>query len=592
LDIATASTLGCCVCTAAAETRIHRRQTEESARSRARSGSTSQPRESVTQEIEHAKIRSDRTRGQAQVVIIGGGPVGLAAALELAFHNVKSILIEPRRVVSEERPRAKTTNVRTMEHFRRWGIANEVRALAGLPVSWSQDVVFCRSALGEEIVRFSDVFGLSSTPVPGSAESGQQIAQYLVEQGLRAAVEQQPNVTVMLGWRFEALSESADGVTARVSDEHGEAREIEASFLLGCDGARSAVREQIGVLMTGEAGGRPNLNFVAHAPGLMERQPHGRAVQYWILDPEHPGVMGPLDLRGNWWFLANGVEAGSPRADPEHILRRMVGQQWPATIRSIDPWIAQMKQADQLRVGRVFLVGDAAHLNPPWGGHGYNTGVGDAVDIGWKLSATLEGWGGPGLLDSYAREREPIHRSVIEAGKANMQTLSIDLALEKGSSSQDGRHVLAQRIRDAKAPEFHSLDFVLGASYAHSSLIINEQDAPTVVGIPVRATPGLRLPHTWLDVGHSIFDDLSPGFTLLMVDDADHRSSVERLQTAARVRCIPLSLLDLRGRGLVQRYGTALILVRPDQHVAWRGNELPDDVDGILDRVTGAAVTH
>jgi 2-polyprenyl-6-methoxyphenol hydroxylase-like FAD-dependent oxidoreductase len=529
-----------------------------------------------------------RVQTQTPVLIVGGGPVGLACAVELGQRGVRTLVVEPRTTVSEDRPRAKTTSARTMEHFRRWGLAQRVRDEAALPVSWSQDVVFCRNLFSKEIVRFQDVFGMSCERRPDLAEAGQQIAQYAVERVLRGAVAQLPAVTLLSGWRLRSLEQGDDVVTARIVDAGGAERWVEAEFLLGCDGPRSTVRDQVGVAMTGGAGGLPNLNFVVEAPGLLEQQPHGAAVHYWILEREAPGVMGPLDLRGRWWVIANGIEEGSERADPQRILRAMLGRAWPAQLLSTDAWTAQLRQAERMRVGRVLLAGDAAHLNPPWGGHGFNTGVGDAVDLGWKLAAVLDGWGGDALLDSYAAEREPVHRQVIDAARANMGTLSIDLAAELDAAESDAG--LGARIWRAKRPEFHSLDLVLGVSYAGSPLIAaSDAQRTETPGIPRHAVPGLRLPHVWLHEQRSLFDELGSGFTLLVLDEPRDAGTLEVLEADARARHMPLAIVDLREQRLARRFKAGLVLVRPDQHVAWCGDQLPAAAGALLDRVRGAA---
>jgi hypothetical protein len=258
-----------------------------------------------------------------------------------------------------------------------------------------------------------------------------------------------------------------------------------------------------------------------------------------------------------------------------------------AVVRSTDPWTARMQIADRMRHGRVFLAGDAAHLNPPFGGHGLNTGLGDAVDLGWKLAATLDGWGGPALLDSYQLERRPIQERVIREATANMAVTSPELLAENldadDAAGERARRAAGERIQQAKRPEFHSLELVLGSTIEDSPVIAREPDTETQLA----AQPGTLLPHAWLGPGRSLYDELGEGFTLLVRRPGPGRGTISR---AARARGVPLRVLDVPGQGAGQN-GPALTLVRPDQYVAWAGDREPDDGLALIDRVRGSRVS-
>ncbi|TCK21469.1 FAD-dependent monooxygenase [Pseudonocardia endophytica] len=499
----------------------------------------------------------DRT----EVLVAGGGPVGLAAAVELGSRGVDCVVVEPRPAVSHARPRCKTVNVRTMEHLRRWGIAEEFRSLAPLPVSWSSDVVFCTSLAGRELSRFTGVLGLD--PGDRSAEPGQQAPQYVLEELLRDVVAGLPTGRLVTG---SVAGVAQDDHEARVSVVlDGREQVVRADYVLGCDGPRSTVRDAIGSAYVGGIALRPNFGMVFRAPRLRDSVRHGPAVQYWTVNADAPALMGPIDRDATWWIIAFGVEEADGRARGREIIDAAAGVRTDAEILSTDPWTARMMLVDRARSGRVFLAGDAAHLNPPFGGHGLNTGVGDAVDLGWKLAAVLRGWGGPGLLDSYEAERRPVQDRVIREAESNMRTLSADLVVDDvdrdGPVGDAARRTAHDRIQATKHAEFHALDLVLDVSYP---------DSPIVDG------GGARLQHRWLDDGRALHDLLGPGFTLLTPGDP-----APSMVDAADAAGVPLAVR----RSPLDRY----VLVRPDQHVAWQGDELPSDPHALLDRVRGAA---
>ncbi|NUS02263.1 MAG: hypothetical protein HOV97_06830 [Nonomuraea sp.] len=486
-------------------------------------------------------------RTDVPVLIAGGGPVGLATAVELAHHGVRSLVVEPRESVSWLRPRAKTTSARSMELLRRWGLAETLRARSPLAVSWSDEAVFTTSLLGREITRIGGCFGLDLAGSDLAAEPGQQVAQPIVEELLREAAGD----ALLTGWRVTGLREDADGVTVDLASAAGETREVRAGYVVGCDGARSVTRDAIGARYEGRQDARPNFNVVFRAPGLAERLPHGPAVHYWVLNPAQPGMLGRLDLDDLWWCIAQGVPAEG--TDPVRLVRNLVGADIEVEILATDPWTARMLLADRYAGDRVFLAGDAAHQNPPYGGHGFNTGIGDAVNIGWKLAAVLNGWAPPSLLASYEAERRPIAAATIEAAAANMATLAPELADPALMGSEEEfervRPAVAEVVRRTKDSEFHSLDLVLGYTYAGSPIVAEGG--------------GERLPHRWLGPGESLYDRLGPAFSVVGdLSSADAKALVER----ARELGVPLREVDLPDAA-----GT-LALVRPDQHVAWRAS--------------------
>jgi 2-polyprenyl-6-methoxyphenol hydroxylase-like FAD-dependent oxidoreductase len=527
-----------------------------------------------------------------EVLVAGGGPVGLSAAIELAQRGISCLVIEPRTSVSWARPRCKTINVRTMEHLRRWGIAERLRARAPLATSWSQEVVFCTSLVGDELSRFSGVFGLTAHG-DRSPELGQQAPQYLLEELLREVVDELSPCELLTGLRVVDVEQTGGEAKVTVEDQTGHRSVISAEYVLGCDGPRSAVREAIGSSYAGELALRPNFGMVFNAPELWQHVRHGPAVQYWIVNQTAPALIGPVDLVGTWWMIAIGVDRETGERDARQIIEGAVGTSVPLEILSNDPWTARMQLVDRARRGRVFLAGDAAHLNPPFGGHGLNTGIGDAADLGWKLAAMLDGWGGPALLDSYEAERRPIHRRVIDEAAANMSVLPTELLgkdIERDDAAgEQARLLLGARIKETKTAEFHALDLVLGASYDESPIIVPDTaETRPWDGHTQAARPGARLPHAWLSPRRSLYDELGYGLTLLLLAATD-AAALETARRACRARGVPLSVLDLTELDLRAPYGADLLLVRPDQHIAWRGDRLPDDPMTVIDQVRGAS---
>lgn len=527
-------------------------------------------------------------RGRVPVLIAGGGPVGLAAAVELGRRGIECLVVEPRRTVSQARPRCKTLNVRTMEHLRRWGLADRLRERAPLPVSWSQDVVFCTTLSGWELSRFSGVLGLTAEG-DRFAETGQQAPQYVLEEVLREHVTELDPCELLTGARVVAVAQDDELVTVTVEDEAGVRRVVTAEYVFGCDGPRSVVREQIGSAYVGGQALRPNYGMVFHSPDLWAQVKHGPAVQYWIVNHDTPALVGPLDREGTWWAIAFGVYRATGDRTAQRLIDGFAGTPVNAEVLSTDPWTAQMRIVDRMRDRRVFLAGDAAHLNPPFGGHGLNTGIGDAVDLGWKIAAVLDGWGGPGLLDSYEIERRPIQENVIAEATANMRVLPTELLadnLEDGDEAGIGaRQAAGRRIQETKKAEFHSLALVLGQCIDVSPVIPAVDSGGGDGG---GARPGARLPHLYLPDGRSLYDVLGPNLTLLVLPGG--APEAHAVLHAARAADVPVVRVDLDlPAEAAARLGTGLLLVRPDHIVAWQADRA-DDAQALIEQVSGRRV--
>jgi len=493
------------------------------------------------------------------VLVVGGGPAGLAAAAELAWHGVGCVVLEPRPEVSHRRPRAKTTSIRTMEHLRRWGAAEPLRAAAPLPVAWSQRVTFCESLAGRRITDFDGAFGLTTARDDRFAEPGQQVPQPVVEEVLRGHLRAKPGVDLRLGHAAADLAQDDSGVTVAVTDQAGPGYQVRARWVLGCDGAGGVTREAAGARYVGRADPRPNFNLVFRAPALDTHL--GPAVQYWVVGAGRDatsGLIGRLDLAGTWWAILPGIDAAFGTAHASELISGLVGCPVAHEVLATDPWSARMLVADRFRDRRVFLVGESAHVNPPFGGHGFNTCVGDAVNVAWKIAAVERGWAPPGLLASY----EPERRGVVEATVA---------------SAESNNRLLAKRA------EFHSLGLVLGYSYAGSPVIQpGTTPAADVTSYTPSADPGARLPHHWRPDGSSLYDRLGRGFTLLG-PVSSHAEGVADLARRARGLRIPLTPAEPPAS---YPWRDEFLLVRPDQHIAWRAAD-PAGID--LETAAGLA---
>ena len=544
---------------------------------------------------------SDRTVApgmDVDVLVAGAGPVGLALAIELGSRGVRCLVVERNDRVGYS-PRAKTTNARTREHLRRWGIAETLRDASPIPRDYPFDVVFATRMTGPTLARFENVSEGGRERSELYSEGGQWVPQYTLEEVLRTRAASLPGVEVRFQAELCRFEQDAHGVTAEVKDlRTGETRTIRCAYLVGADGGASMVRGAIGARMVGdERKVFGNYSIIFKAPDLARRHLHGRAVMYWMVNPEVSALLGPMDMHGLWFFMATKLPGfiGPETFEPVELIRRGTGiADLQIEVVRDDPWTARSLIADRYHRGRVFLAGDACHLHPPFGGFGMNMGVGDAADLGWKLAAVLRGWGGPGLLDSYEQERRPVHQRTIDEAAANYATVGNELARpgieEEGPEGDKVRREVGDEILASKIREFKTLGLVLGAHYAGSPIVVPDGTRPPPEHarhyVP-SASPGCLAPHAWLLDGTSLYDHFGQGFTLLVTEgDA---GQADALAAAAARLGVPLEVVAPGDERLRRLYRARLALIRPDQHVAWRGDAAPEDAARILDAARGAA---
>ncbi len=532
---------------------------------------------------------------EVDVLIVGAGPAGLTLAIEMGRRGVRCLVIEQNDRVGYS-PRAKTTNVRTREHLRRWGIADRLREASRLPADYPSNIVFATRMNGPQLAKIEN--GLNCAPAKNDlySESAQWVPQYVLEEVLRAHAVTLTGVEIRFNMSFISAEQDSDSVVTIVeSGETKQRSEIRSRYLIGADGARSSVRLMIGATMSGQHGFAKNYNVQFRAPALAGMHSQGPAIMYWMINDDMPSLMGPMDGPDVWYFIATRIDDKVTELDAKKMIRQATGLDFEMEILGGDPWYAHNLIADKYSERRIFLAGDACHLHPPFGGYGMNMGIGDGVDLGWKMAAVVQGWGGVELLASYETERRPVHKWIMDEAIANYSALGNQLAVagleEPGPVGDATRREVGEVIFTAKLREFKSLGAVLGYRYDPSPIVV-----PDGTSIPPQqatiyqpsARPGCLAPHLWLADGSSLYDHFGEGFTLLStVKGAAPADAFALAETSARDLNVPLKTLAPNDARLRRRYQANFALIRPDQHVVWRGDELPQDFQSILRKVTG-----
>jgi 2-polyprenyl-6-methoxyphenol hydroxylase-like FAD-dependent oxidoreductase len=532
------------------------------------------------------------------ILIAGGGPVGMTLALACARLGVQAMLVE-RNPNTTQHPKMDITNMRSMELFRRLGLAETLRRVA-VPEAHSFDVAWVTSMAGYELHRFAYPSVIDKRAEIARNNDGSQplepamrVSQVVIEPALKRAVAAEPRIVSRFGTALEDCTQDADGVTAIVRDRQTAATEtIRCAYLAGCDGGASHVRSCLGIQLEGEA--RVAQRYMVHF-----RSPARAMLQRWGIAWHYQSPLGTLIAQDDvdHWTLHTRPKPGEDldKADPDALLARFMGQPIPCEILLANPWTAHLLVAETYRRGRVLLVGDAAHQYIPTGGYGMNTGIADACDLAWKLAALVQGFGGPGLLQSYDAERRPVGLRNRQASGGHTEVrLAIarayaeagDWLAEPSPEAQVRRAALASRIAALGNAENESYGIELGYAYRHSPIVCAETDAE-ISDDPVRyvptTAPGARLPSVVLADGSALFDRLGPWFTLIAFGTAPDADLV----AAARRLGMPLKVLRIDEPGLEHIYRAPQVLVRPDQHVAWRGRNSSAQADAIIARCLG-----
>ncbi len=542
---------------------------------------------------------------KTDVVIAGAGPVGLSLALELSNHGVKSVVIERKVKNAPTTVRCNHVSSRSMEFFRKNGFADAVRH-TGLPTDYAQDCSYRVSTTGKELSRIKIVasgerFTAKDTGVDAhwpTAEPPQRVNQLYLEPIMIEQALARDEITILFEHELTAFSQNADGVCASVKSNDGTELKIDASFLAGCDGGNSMVRQSIGGEFHGDAVIQRVQSTYLRAPDLISRMQVEPSWCMFSLNPRRSGNIYSIDGK-ELWLVHNYLRDGEPdfdSVDRDQSIRDIfgVGADFEYEALNIEDWYGRRLVVDKLREGRVFLAGDSAHLWVPYAGYGMNAGIADAIDLGWILAGAVNGWGGEKLLASYVAERGPITDQVSRFAmdhciKMAAQRSSVPNDIEDDTpEGEQSRAKMGKETYALNVQQYAAAGLNYGYYYDQSPTIIyDDETAPDYSMSEYRAStvPGCRVPHFRLPDGSSLYDNFGPVFTLLRCG-ADE--DVSGFVAAAQAAGVPLKVLDITPPDdIAGLYRHPLFLVRPDQHVAWRGNASAVNPAEIIDVVRG-----
>ncbi len=551
---------------------------------------------------------SNSALATTDVLIAGGGPCGLMLAIELGRRGIRCVMVDAKPGTAFN-PQANATQARTMEHFRRLGFADEIRAL-GLPPDHPTDIAYFTRYARHELARISLPTAAQAVvqirKMTGSwsaAELPHRISQKFVEQVLRRRAQSCPSVDIRYGSTLERFHDDGDSVSATVRPTAGgAAQEVTAKFLVGADGARSFVRRELGIEWGGVTGvqrefmGGKMFALYLRSPGFLSLLRHSKAWMYVAVNHQRRAFMASVDGVAEYAFhaaLRPGEDADAwTEADARRVFSEAVGAEVPLEILSMGTWLAgHALVAQRFQRGRVFIAGDAAHLFTPTGGLGYNTAVEDAVNLGWKLASVIRGRAPFALLGSYEAERKPLAER--NTGFARRFADSVGLFAAKPELDGDSdrgqleRQIAAEHLNRHARLEFNIPGVTFGGRYDGSPIIVGDgaalpPDEPNNY-VPT-ASPGGRPPHAWLSEAESLFDRFHTEWTLLAL--GPDAPPTDAFEAAARTTATDLRVVRLSQASLRELYEAPLVLIRPDQIIAWRGASA-DNAAGVMARVTG-----
>jgi 2-polyprenyl-6-methoxyphenol hydroxylase-like FAD-dependent oxidoreductase len=541
---------------------------------------------------------------ETQVLVVGGGPVGLTLAMDLAKRRIRTVVAELRHKGEPPSVKCNHVSARSMEIFRRLGVSKAIRE-AGLPADYPNDVSYRVSFAGKELSRIPipcrrDRYTASGGPDTWwpTAEPPHRINQIYLEPKLSAHAETIAGLTLLNRVEINSFEQTPQGVTAQgIQLDNNQPITIRAGFLVGCDGGRSAIRRAMGATLSGTAEVQRVQSTYIRAPSLLSMSHLKPAWATFSLNPVRSGNVYAIDGRETW-LVHNYLrpdEHEFDSVDRDWALRTIlgVGADFSYEIIRKEDWIGRRLVADKFREGRAFICGDAAHLWVPMAGYGMNAGIADAANLAWLLAAHLSGWAPAGILDAHEAERLPITEQVSVFAMNHALSLSrqrsevpdnIDADDDAGEKA---RLALGKRAYDLNVQQYCCGGLNFGYYYDKSPIIAYDEGTPPTYGMAdftPSTVPGCRVPHIWLNDGRSLYDALGPDYTLLRFDTAVDVSDL--MSEAARGR-VPIKLLDVASSESAGVYDRSLVLARPDQHVAWRGDLPPKDPKGLVDLISG-----
>jgi 2-polyprenyl-6-methoxyphenol hydroxylase-like FAD-dependent oxidoreductase len=540
-----------------------------------------------------------RSGESTDVLIVGGGPVGMALALDLRYRGIDCVVADAGDG-KVRHPKVSTIGPRSMELFRRWGVADAIRG-AGWPADHPLDIAWVTRVGGHEIYRYRRGTTGNRPEFAHTPEPDQMCPAHWLNPLLTQTVGVHPDGPLRLRTTVDRLLQTDDHVDATLTDHTaGTTRTVRARFAVACDGAASPIRQACGIDAPARHRTQVFRNVLFRAPELKERLGDRAALVYFLMLSST--LRFPMrSLNGSDLYnLVVGADDAAGRVDALSLISDALALDTPVELLGDGEWHLTHRVADRYRAGRVFLVGDAAHTLSPSGGFGLNTGIGDAADLGWKLAATLDGWAGHHLLDTYEAERRPIAVESLKEANLNLQrTMRRHVPPEvhlEGPKGERARTEMAKRLessgvqREFDAPQIH-----FGLRY-RSPALIEDPEVPMRHGKPDAdwrpgSEPGYRAAHAWWDATTSTLDLFGRGYVLLRFAEHGGLGEFERAFTE---RGVPLTVRNGGEEEVAKLYERSFVLVRPDGHVAWRGDDLPRDPKAFADTVRGdrAAPTH